>query len=1678
MARREVDLRVRAKADEAERALESVTQALNEFKAAQKGIVSQQGDTKSSFTDLGVAISKLDTAMRSFDDRFSGKVEKASEKAALLTASVEKTSASLKESQKAFAAAEKAATRAADSLAKTTAKYDAVRKAQQADTEALKKATAARDEAAGRQARYASEIEKSSERIAKSADGINRYRQRIVELKNQLKEKPQNINLGNSLETAERQLAKFNEQNRQARTDLRAAQAGYDRATVSVGKYGAAVTKAEVAVRNSDRSVKRVATSLDAWKTKAKDTSREQNALAGEVEKTTARLARETVELDRTKASLADVSSELAQAQGQFAQFSKQGFQGLRLDIGNQVRTVREAREVFAQLTDTANRMAAEIGRAGVPTLQMAYDFERVKEQAREAKQELIEQTNTLGLLRQAYNQSGQSADKLVATQAKFAAVHQQSEAALRGIATESARAKTELNGVYAGFAKVAGARIPNQTQPLREEVTLLERLRRLWAALAGEKRTALSLTQRLRGEVLSLVAAYGGVFAVVDVLKRTVGAYQQLEGAQSRLNVAVGGDTQKSAAELDFVRRTAERLGIEFGYLATEYSKFAIATQGTNLEGEKTRKIFTSVAEAARVNRASNEELKGVFTALTQIVSKGAVQMEELRQQLGDRLPGALQIMADGLGVTTAELIKMMEQGEVTSDALIPFAEELDKRFGPGLAEALESVTTAIGRMRNAAFQALLTFGRGGFLDSFEELANTITATLESADFQTFLGNLSVVFAALTKVVTAAIANFRLLFVAVTALVSVRILPWVLALAGGFQKAIASGVAAFTLSIEAAGKASAVAGGRMAGATAGVLAFSTALKSLLATTGIGLVFVAATSALAYWASEADAATEALETHEKILDQVKNAYDAVGGSVEDWRAKLDDLTVTEARRNLLDLSDSLQDAKDDFEGVASLFRENIFGQIGLGEQPVVRKFLEDAKALYDSFADGTISSSKFVDELDKLIDANREASPRVVQLGEEILGAAKEMDRMAQAVQTAEDIITALTGSGEEAAAAIRRLNGESEKSAVSTDALGTAMDGLKEAVAALVESAPKAKTETEQIAEFAYQLERHYQEALKAARALPDAIMRAAAEQAILNERAAGLAALWETNQGIIDSGFGGGLVDRIIGVESGGNASARNPNSSATGLGQFIESTWLRMFKQYFPDRAAGMTDAMILALREDAELSRKMVELYLRENAEHLQRAGVAITDANLYLAHFLGPGGASALINSAPGTLANSVLGADQVSANASILDGKTREEVIAWAQQKVGISNEELSVNERLLEIDQERADAIIKGADAAIKRAEEAAQQTDERIADNDFEISQQERIAAGLERQAAIEEAIREAKKENAAITDEELAKIAEQAGRLHDLEQSNKNILTTKEKAKEAEEAVNNLLQIRQALMEQVQIATEAGDTALTTELKAKIAEVNASLESAIANAIAMWEAVGGPEADAAIAKLQTAALEAEHFNLGAQDSYFSWKKVGDLLLGGLGDAVSTFAQTLAETGNVFESIRQAFLKFASDFLIQIGRMIVQQAIFNALKGTGLGNFLGIGVAHRGDVVGRSSGKNARRKVSPSVFFGAQRFHGGGLPGLRPDEVPIIAKKGEEVLSETDPRNILNGGGTGESRQPVVNLRNINTFDPAAALQAALDTPEGEKAIINFMGSRSGKVRGALNS
>ena len=1691
MARKDVDLVIRAK-DEAAKVVDTITKALNEFIAAQSELGSQASKTETTLGKLGVAVAGLDKAITGLDLGVG------------LAAQIERSANAVSRLEGEVAGARQEVSRLGQELARSeaittryAAKMAGAAQALERQKEAVAKAkveqkglSAAYEEAAAVQAKLAGRQAALPGLIAKQSDSVQKAeaRYRDLALAIEAASKP-SASLIASFDAAGRSVT----EKRNKLIALESEYAGLDgklrAASSAVTIFGDQAARAASNLSRQQVILSKIEENYADLGQRTKTATAAQNNLDDALDRATDSLNRQVSTLERAQGSYEGLVGSAREFNAALSGSSTAARSGLESQLVEQGQAAARAREEYQQLEAVAYQLGRAVGAVGVPTRELAQEFALAKQEANEAQMVYLLQQEALENLGRALAETNSDLRSLVQTQGRFVSEQERLAAAMQSTANDGFRERQAIKELHAANQEAVGS-TQRLSRATRENASAAERnaaattdAAKAYRALHGDTRQALSFTQRLRGEVLSLIAAYGGLYGVINLLGQVVEAYQTLEAAQARLNVANTGDINKTASDLDFLRRTADSLGVEFGSLAQEYSKFAIATQGTALAGDKTRKIFLSVAQAARVNRTSAADMSGVFVALTQIVSKGAVQMEELRQQLGDRLPGALQIMAAGLGVTTAELIKMMEQGQVTADALVPFAEELDKRFGPGLSEALGGSTVALGQLKNAAFQALLAFGNAGFMESFTAMLKDLTELIQSADFRAFIETLSTGFAFLADAVAFAARNFQFFAVALAAVSAVKITPFIVGLVTSLGTLKAELIATQATSAAVAGAMGTV-GAAATGAAGGVTLLGRALAVVRANP-IGLLLTAAAAAFTYWNTQADEANEALITHRELVDAVKNAYEAAGGDVEKWRKGVEGLTVTEAKRNLEDLTTAIEDAGRKLRVVAFNDGETFAAQFfGLSSfTGASQEYNAAVEEVIQKWRAGGMSAKQLLDAMDEVNQRFDDGSEANKRYGRELIDAIKPMVDLEAAQDEARKVVDAFTGSTEEAGNALDDLTGRADDAgrAVS-DGFNQAMTKLADVVDRLQEAAPQTKKGINEIADLAAEFEMHYEEALKAARALPDAIMRAAAEQQLLNDKAAALRSIWDSNQEVIDGGFSGSIVDRIIGVESGGNASARNPNSTATGAGQFIESTWLRMFKQYFPDRAQGMTDAMILALREDAQLSRQMVELYLRENAQILQRAGVAITDANLYLAHFLGPGGAVALLQSAPGTIANSVLGADQVAANKSILDGKTREEIIAWAQRKVGISNEELQIQETLIENDKDRADAVKKAADAAIERAEGQAQETADRIAGNEEEIRQQELILAGKEREAAIQKAIAEARKENPNITAAETEKIREQTGALFDLEQAQKQATTSKERAQDAESKVNDLLSVRTSLLDQIAAATARGDTGLVTELQAKVGEVNAQLLAAIENAKQMWLAVGGTEADAAIAKLDAAKMEAQDFSFMAQENYLQWERVTDLIINGLAGAFDTFSQKVAEGENAAVAARDAFLQFASDFLREIAQMIIKQAIFNALQalfgGTKFGSLIGltsVGTAHTGGVVGgvRVGSGNASRRVSPEVFAGALRYHTGGVVGLAPNEVPIIAKRNEEVLTEDDPRNILNQGSGAAAPVPQdKGVKVINAIDAASFLEAALASPSGEKVILNWLRANGNAV------
>jgi hypothetical protein len=135
--------------------------------------------------------------------------------------------------------------------------------------------------------------------------------------------------------------------------------------------------------------------------------------------------------------------------------------------------------------------------------------------------------------------------------------------------------------------------------------------------------------------------------------------------------------------------------------------------------------------------------------------------------------------------------------------------------------------------------------------------------------------------------------------------------------------------------------------------------------------------------------------------------------------------------------------------------------------------------------------------------------------------------------------------------------------------------------------------------------------------------------------------------------------------VVERIIGVESDGDPNAKNKRSSATGLGQFLNETWLDMIRAHRPDLAKGRSQNEILELRRDAKVAREITARFTERNAGMLRKRGLPVTPGTLYLAHFAGGAGAVAILSA----LENADAALVMATADAT---GRTKREKIIKA----------------------------------------------------------------------------------------------------------------------------------------------------------------------------------------------------------------------------------------------------------------------------------------------------------------------------------------------------------------------------------------------------------------------
>lgn len=231
-----------------------------------------------------------------------------------------------------------------------------------------------------------------------------------------------------------------------------------------------------------------------------------------------------------------------------------------------------------------------------------------------------------------------------------------------------------------------------------------------------------------LASNAIKLSGAFYSVMGALNAYKAIMNAGLKRDSAQRAAKFVLG---DKASEAETFIRGLADKTGLNISEGLSSYAKFAAGAQGS-MSQEQTQELFGNATAMSRLMGLSNDELNGILKAFEQMASKGKIQAEELRGQLGDRMAGAFKLFAEALGMTATELDKAMKDGKILSSDTLP---KVAKQMGlmidkaGGWAEVAKSTQTALGKLANNWDDTMVKIFSGsqdelnGFLSSLSNL-------------------------------------------------------------------------------------------------------------------------------------------------------------------------------------------------------------------------------------------------------------------------------------------------------------------------------------------------------------------------------------------------------------------------------------------------------------------------------------------------------------------------------------------------------------------------------------------------------------------------------------------------------------------------------------------------------------------------------------------------------------------------------------------------------------------------------------------------------------------------------------------------------------------------------------------------------------------------------------------
>lgn len=232
----------------------------------------------------------------------------------------------------------------------------------------------------------------------------------------------------------------------------------------------------------------------------------------------------------------------------------------------------------------------------------------------------------------------------------------------------------------------------------------------------------------------LSMAGVAGGYMAR-NQIQETVSAGITIQGTKASL-LAATGDATKAEGAFNNLLGITQKWGISLEAVKDAYPKLLLAADSAGSALGRNQQettaaanhVFEAIAKTSTALHLNKEQVNGVTKAFEQMLSKGTVSAEELRNQLGDRLAGTMPMAAKAINAKITELDNMLRQKMISSyQFTILMAEEMNKQFEAAAKSAAGQMQATFNKLENDLLVTRYKIGEAGLFDGLTQAAETL---------------------------------------------------------------------------------------------------------------------------------------------------------------------------------------------------------------------------------------------------------------------------------------------------------------------------------------------------------------------------------------------------------------------------------------------------------------------------------------------------------------------------------------------------------------------------------------------------------------------------------------------------------------------------------------------------------------------------------------------------------------------------------------------------------------------------------------------------------------------------------------------------------------------------------------------------------------------------------------